>query len=59
MIQSLRSLGAYIIGVRIDTPLELCIKRRDGQINSERMEDISRKMTPLEKDEVDELIIVK
>lgn len=59
MIQSLRDLGAYIIGVRIDTPLELCIKRRDGQINSERMEDIYKKMTPLQEDEVDELIIVK
>ena len=59
LIQSLRQRGAFVIGVRFNTPLELCIKRRDGQIDADRMENISRTMNPLDKTEVDKLIEVK
>lgn len=59
MIQSLRSKGAFVIGVRFNTPLELCIKRRDGQIDADRMESIAKTMNPIDKSEVDKLIDVK
>ena len=56
LIQMLHDLGAYVIGVRMSTDLETCIKRREGQIDADRMRDIKAKMTPLEDDEVDEVI---
>lgn len=59
LIQSLREGGAFVIGVRFNTPLDLCIKRREGQIDAERMVKIAKTMNPLDETEVDQLIDVK
>ena len=59
LLATLRSYGATIIGVNMDTPLDLCIKRRDGQIPAEAMKRIAAKALPLRKEDVDELITVK
>ena len=56
MIQFLRDNGAEVIGVRMNTVLETCIKRREGQISSEVMSNISSKLIPLADDEVDSVI---
>lgn len=59
-IQFLRSLGTYVIGVNVETPLETCIKRRAGQIDPEVMTNIAKKFIPVSYDEeVDEIIKVK
>jgi predicted kinase len=59
LLTALRSYNAYIIGVNMDTPLEVCINRRRGQIPASKMEQIALKHRPLREDEVDELITVK
>lgn len=56
MIQFLRDNGAEVIGVRMNTVLETCIKRREGQISYEVMSSISSKLIPLADDEVDSVI---
>lgn len=56
MIDFLRSYGAEVIGVRMNTSLDTCIKRRDGQIPAANMKDIQNKMIPLMDDEVDSVI---
>lgn len=58
MIDFLRSYGAEVIGVRMNTSLDTCIKRRDGQIPAANMKDIQNKMIPLMDDEVDSVIDV-
>lgn len=58
-VQWLRTLGVKIIAVYFDTPLETCIKRREGQIDAETMKKIASGLTMPEKDEYDELIKVK
>lgn len=58
MIQFLRDNGAEVIGVRMNTSLDTCIKRRDGQISPEVMRSISKKMIPLDASEVDTILEV-
>lgn len=58
MIDLLHSYGAEVIGVRMNTSLDTCIKRRDGQISAANMKDIQNRMIPLMDDEVDSVIDV-
>lgn len=58
MIQFLRDNGANVVGVRMNTSLETCIKRRDGQIDADVMHNIAKRMIPLADDEVDMVIDV-
>lgn len=59
MIKMLRDNGAFVVGVQFNTPLDVCIKRREGQIDAETMKKINQRMTKLSEDEVDELIFVE
>ena len=59
LISTLKGYGAYVIGVNITTPLEICINRRRGQIPASVMEQLFRKALPLRKEDVDELLEVK
>lgn len=56
MLASLRSYGAHIIGVNMNTPVETCIERRRGQIPAEAIRRISARLQPLKEEDVDELI---
>ena len=56
MIKFLRDNGAEVIGVRMNTNLDTCIKRRDGQISADVMHNISKRMIPLAENEVDKVI---
>lgn len=58
MIQFLRDNGAEVIGVRMNTSLDTCIKRRDGQIDADVMRNIHKRMIPLADDEVDNVLNV-
>ena len=58
MSDFLRSCGAEVIGVRMNTNLDTCIKRRDGQISADVMHNISKRMIPLAENEVDKVIDV-
>lgn len=58
-IQFLRTIGAKIVGVYFDTPLETCIKRRKGQIDAETMKQIASKINIQDKTEFDEFIKIK
>lgn len=58
MIQFLRDNGAEVIGVKMNTNLDTCIKRRDGQISPEVMQNINKKMIPLDASEVDTILEV-
>lgn len=59
LIHTLRTYGAKVIGVNVNTPTEICINRRRGQIPADAIERIARKMLPLRKEDVDELIEIK
>lgn len=59
MITFLKDYGATVICVSMDTPLETCIERRRGQISEQAMREIYKKMIPLKKAEVDDMINVK
>ena len=59
LLSTLKSYGAKIVGVNIDTPLETCIERRRGQIPEDVIRRIYNKRLPLRKEDVDELINVK
>lgn len=59
MISFLKGYGATVVGVNMDTPLEICINRRRGQIPEAAMRAIHRKMIPLGSKEVDDIINVK
>ena len=50
--------GAEVIGVRMNTNLDTCIKRRDGQISADVMHNINKRMIPLADNEVDTVIDV-
>lgn len=58
MIKFLHDNGAEVIGVRMNTNLDTCIKRRDGQISADVMRDINKRMIPLADNEVDTVIDV-
>jgi predicted kinase len=58
MIKFLRDNGAEVIGVRMNTSLDTCIQRRDGQISADVMRNISKRMIPLADDEVDKVLDV-
>jgi predicted kinase len=58
MIQFLRDNGAEVIGVRMNTSLDTCIQRRDGQISADVMRNISNRMIPLDDNEVDSVLDV-
>lgn len=55
----LRQFHATIIGVNFKTPIELCIERRNGQIDAEIIKKMASTMNSLEKSDVDKLIEVK
>lgn len=59
MISFLKGYGATVVGVNMDTPLEICINRRRGQIPEAAMRAIHHKMIPLGSKEVDDIINVK
>lgn len=59
LLKTLKNYGAKIIGVNIETPLEVCISRRKGQIPEDVMKRLAAKRLPLRKEDVDELINVK
>ena len=58
LINELRKYNVHIIGVNLITPLEICIKRRNNQINPNILSRIQKRLTPITKEEVDELIKV-
>ena len=59
MISFLKGYGATVVGVNMDTPLEICINRRRGDISETAMRAIARKFIPLGSKEVDDIINVK
>jgi predicted kinase len=59
MFTLLRQFHATIIGVNFNTPIDVCIERRKGQIDAETIQKMASQMNPLERDEVDKLIEVK
>lgn len=58
-IEWLHTIGVKVVGVWFDTQLDVCIKRRDGQIDKDTMKDIASKMTSPDKNEFDGFIKVK
>ena len=50
---------AEIIGINMKTPLDVCIKRREGQIPENVMRKIHNKTKFIDKSEVDKLINVE
>lgn len=58
LIQTLHGYHAYVIGVNVNTPVEVCINRRRGQIPESVMYQLARKALPIRKEDVDELINV-
>jgi predicted kinase len=58
MINFLRDNGAEVIGVRMNTTFDTCVKRRDGQISADVMDKINKNMIPLADDEVDNVLDV-
>jgi hypothetical protein len=42
----------------MNTSLDTCIQRRDGQISADVMRNISKRMIPLADDEVDKVLDV-
>lgn len=59
LLDTLRSYGAHIVGVNMDTPLDMCIKRRNGQIPPEAIERMYGRRVPFEDSDVDELVSAK
>lgn len=59
LIKNLRKNNCYIIGVNMNTPLETCIKRREGQIPANVMRRLYNNKKDLQPDEVDEIINVQ
>lgn len=58
LIDRLKSHGAKVVAVVMNTPLETCIKRRNGQISPEIMGNINRRVIELDPNDVDEVINV-
>lgn len=58
MIDNLRSCGADVIAVHMNTPLETCIKRREEQISPEIMKNIHSRVVKFSPEEVDDVIEV-
>jgi len=58
LISTLRSYNTHIIGVNFNTPLEICIERRRGQIDESCMKEIYERARPIFKEDVDEIIKV-
>lgn len=60
LIKKLRdwNSNATIIGVNLMTPVEVCIKRREGQIDENIMRRIHNNVRYIQTDEVDEIINV-
>ena len=58
LIEKLRDNGATIVFVRVNTPLEVCIQRREGQIDRETMKKLHDSIIEPQKGEYDELITV-
>ena len=59
LIKFLHLYGATVVGINMETPLEICIERRMGQIPEAAMRGIYRKMIPLRKQDVDDLVNIK
>lgn len=59
LIDKLKEHNAYIVFVKLDTPLNVCIERRKGQIDANTLEKMYHSIIEPSKDEYDELIIVK
>lgn len=58
MIRLLHSYGAKVVAVVMNTPLETCIQRRNGQIPADVMQNIYKRAMALDPSEVDEVISV-
>ena len=59
LIQLLKKYKPYIIWIELDTPLEICIKRRKWQIHANIIAQIKDWIDPLETDECNEIIHVQ
>lgn len=59
LINKLHQMSMHVIGVNIDTPLDVCIERRKGQIPKNVMQQMYDSKRDLKEDEVDEIINVK
>lgn len=59
LLSTLKTYGAKIIGVNVETPVEICINRRRGQIPPSVLERLAAKRLPLRKEDVDELLTIK
>lgn len=59
LIETLRKAGYYVVGVRFETPLNVCISRRSDQISPAIMKELWKGMDKLEESEVDKLMKVK
>ena len=59
LLSTLKTYGAKIIGVNVETPVEICINRRRGQIPPTVLERLAAKRLPLRKEDVDELLTIK
>ena len=58
MIDFLKSHDVKIVGVNVNTDLDLCIQRRAGQIPPEAIMRMHGNRVPLTKDDVDDIIDV-
>ena len=57
LIDKLKDHNAYIVFVKMDTPLEVCVERRKGQIDANTLEKMYDSIIEPSKDEYDEMII--
>lgn len=58
LVEFLRELGVYIVMVFFNTPLNICIQRRKGQIDSLVMRNLGNALEKPSRDEYDKLIEV-
>jgi predicted kinase len=58
-ISNLRSQGAYITGVKIETDFDTCLSRRNGQIPTAVIKSLWEKVRLVSHSEFDEFIEVK
>lgn len=58
LVEKLRNYGCKIIMVWLKTPIDICIERRNGDIDKDIMTNINSRFVEPNKTEYDELIVV-
>lgn len=58
LIEFLRSLGCKIVIVNMNTPVDYCITRRDGQISADVLKKLDKEKDPVKDGEADKVINV-